>query len=735
VKIAIESGIYYDQVVVDSIPFASATDSIVWTSASGNPEDVELFMKTDYSYYRNPFYFNRAHYCSVSGLTLRNSSPKLYDAMQVDGPAQSVIVLNNANHVRITNNRLFGAVRNSVVSGNAAIISAYLISEDGVFDNNYFEGGEVSIAMGSSIAASVGIRISNNVMRQTSGLQLYNVDDVTIHNNKISAIGSSVSSRIQCIECDTVRITNNQVSSESWADKVLNLSCDCPTANPCLVANNSFGSAPLWLPFAGASITGANINVIHNSFGHGVELGGLSNVNFVNNLVRSNSDFAIDLSSFNGFGIFNNNRYQSVGAPINFTYNGNNYNLAAWRTLTGFDAASDSVTAEFTTLTDMHLRSAVAMPGVPWAGITTDIDGDPRSLSTPTIGADEFQPNPSLIDVWPGDCDSSKNVDNFDILPIGMCINRYGTSRPDEDAFNWSAYPSLLWNTSQVGGINLNHVDANGDGWIDADDTLAVIQNYGLSHALTPPDPQRLTTGPDLAIVPVGTVFAAGDTVHLKVMAGDGILPVDLLSAIGFQVAVPPGLIVPGSFAVSSANNWLCPDSNCIMYRRADEVTGVAAVSLVRLDGDAASAYGEMADVQFVVNAAYTGNPTVTISLSDYRAFDPDVTPIPLSPIDGIIQVTNTSTQEIASFDGLKLYPNPTGGNVQLLFNWKGSPGEVAQIDVLDLTGRLVKKMNPVFLQSGSQQHQLDCSDLKEGMYFISLRAANEVLTIKLIRR
>jgi hypothetical protein len=171
------------------------------------------------------------------------------------------------------------------------------------------------------------------------------------------------------------------------------------------------------------------------------------------------------------------------------------------------------------------------------------------------------------------------------------------------------------------------------------------------------------------------------------------------------------------------------------MYRRADEVTGVAAVSLVRLDGDAASAYGEMADVQFVVNAAYTGNPTVTISLSDYRAFDPDVTPIPLSPIDGIIQVTNTSTQEIASFDGLKLYPNPTGGNVQLLFKWKGNPGEVAQIEVLDLTGRLVKKMNPVLLQSGSQQHQLDCSDLNEGMYFISLRAANEVLTIKLIRR
>jgi hypothetical protein len=67
------------------------------------------------------------------------------------------------------------------------------------------------------------------------------------------------------------------------------------------------------------------------------------------------------------------------------------------------------------------------------------------------------------------------------------------------------------------------------------------------------------------------------------------------------------------------------------MYRRADETNGIAAVSLARLDGDQVSAYGELADISFVVNAAYTGSPTVTISLDDYRAFDPEVAPISLS--------------------------------------------------------------------------------------------------------
>ncbi|MBK7889053.1 MAG: T9SS type A sorting domain-containing protein [Bacteroidetes bacterium] len=280
----------------------------------------------------------------------------------------------------------------------------------------------------------------------------------------------------------------------------------------------------------------------------------------------------------------------------------------------------------------------------------------------------------------------------------------------------------------------MHHADANGDGWIDQDDTTVVISNYGQSHPLANPDPQRPAAGPDLAVVPVGSVFAAGDTVHLKVMAGNNVLPVDLLSAIGFKVGVPPGLIVPGSYEVTTVNNWLCPDSNCIMYHRADETNGIAAVSLARLDGDQVSAYGELADISFVVNAAYTGSPTVTISLNDYRAFDPEVTPISLSPIDGIIQVTNTSAEEIAAFDGLKLYPNPTGGEVNLLFNYRGQPNEGVQIEVLDIAGRVVKSFNAVQLRNGVQQIQLDCSDLINGMYFISIQSMNEWVTLKLVK-
>ncbi|MBK7683718.1 MAG: ORF6N domain-containing protein [Bacteroidia bacterium] len=183
-----------------------------------------------------------------------------------------------------------------------------------------------------------------------------------------------------------------------------------------------------------------------------------------------------------------------------------------------------------------------------------------------------------------------------------------------------------------------------------------------------------------------------------------------------------------------TANNWLCPDSNCIMYQRADEVTGVAAVSLARLDGDAVSAYGEMADVQFVVNAAYTGNPTVTIPLSDYRAFDPVATPISLSPVDGIIQVTNTSVEEFSLIDGVRLFPNPTKSSSNILFNWKGNGSDKMSIRVLDLSGRMVGNAIQLIPQYGMNSVELDAESFAKGIYFIELRCNNESKVLKMLK-
>jgi hypothetical protein len=68
--------------------------------------------------------------------------------------------------------------------------------------------------------------------------------------------------------------------------------------------------------------------------------------------------------------------------------------LAAWQTATGANANSVSIVPVFTSATDLHLiaasNTALDALGAPVAGITTDIDGETRSTTTPDMGADEF---------------------------------------------------------------------------------------------------------------------------------------------------------------------------------------------------------------------------------------------------------------------------------------------------------------------------------------------------------
>jgi hypothetical protein len=70
--------------------------------------------------------------------------------------------------------------------------------------------------------------------------------------------------------------------------------------------------------------------------------------------------------------------------------------LSNWKTaLTATqDANSVQGNPQFLSLTDFHINTAVASvvesAGTPVAGITDDLDGDPRNAVTPDIGADEF---------------------------------------------------------------------------------------------------------------------------------------------------------------------------------------------------------------------------------------------------------------------------------------------------------------------------------------------------------
>ncbi|MBK9636458.1 MAG: T9SS type A sorting domain-containing protein [Bacteroidetes bacterium] len=740
VKIAVVPGTYYEQLTVDSIPFSSSTDSIVWTSANGIKESVVLdFAANNINYYRNTIRLNRAHYCSFENMTIQNTSAAPFDAMQLDHGCRASISVNASSRIRILNNVIHAPKRSNSAGSVAQAIVMVGIMNNVVIADNFIDGGEVGIEMNYVTTGGYDVFVLRNELWQTNEIQLSGLKRLLGDGNKIRYISSAGSggTSLHMFQCDSFVVKNNLISSEVWGGASLYLTgCDCQTVSPCLVYNNSVGYQPSWLPFESATLSGLNLDIIHNSFGNGVAIGGGMNAptfRFNNNVVRSNSSFAIDSYDEIDFIEMNHNRYISNGVPIKIINDNVDYDLGTWKAFSGLDLQSDSVTASFRTLSDMHLLNAVAMPGVPFAGITTDMDGEIRSVTTPTIGADEFSVATLLSSVWPGDCDSTKSVDNFDILQVGLNFNKYYTSRPTlSDA--WVSQPSLLWNKQQGNGTNMNHVDCNGDGLINLLDTVAIFNNYGMSHPAANPQVQSISVGPDLSIFPVGTTFTGGDTVHLKLMAGTSGLMVNDIGALGFKLEIPPSLIVPNTFVVTYVNNWMCPDTNCILFANMDESTGVAAISMARKDGTGVTGFGEVADVSFVVNAGYSGNPTVNVNINPYQAFDPISTAMPFTTNGGTITIVNTSVEELSLMDGVRLFPNPTKSLSTILFNWKGNGTDKMSIRVLDLSGRIVGNPIQLIPHYGSNRVEVVAETFANGIYFIELRCDNESKVLKMLK-
>lgn len=69
--------------------------------------------------------------------------------------------------------------------------------------------------------------------------------------------------------------------------------------------------------------------------------------------------------------------------------------------------------------------------------------------------------------------------------------------------------------------------------------------------------------------------------------------------------------------------------------------------------------------------------------------------------------------------NNVSLFPNPTNGNVQVMFN--GISGESAVISLFDINGRIVKTENLGKLNAGDVNYTFDTSNLTSGIYIVNI--------------
>jgi hypothetical protein len=118
------------------------------------------------------------------------------------------------------------------------------------------------------------------------------------------------------------------------------------------------------------------------------------------------SHYAMNLGGGSITGLTSDNNVllaNGLGAVLGY-YIGNRTTLSAWQTIIHGDGASVTSDPFYANPTgtamtvDLHLQGAspVKSAGAPISGVTDDYDGDVRSVTTPTIGADEISTNALL---------------------------------------------------------------------------------------------------------------------------------------------------------------------------------------------------------------------------------------------------------------------------------------------------------------------------------------------------
>jgi len=403
----LRSGTHTMQYVLKPYPGAGAMARVTIQSEDLDADSVRIEYNAMLDANNYAFWFDGADYFVLNEMELAATNPSFSSVLRFGGGADSNI---------IQNCRILGdTVSQTSATARFTIRSTDGIDNNNVFRNNHIIGGNRAISFGGVDIQNreVGNRFENNLIEDVSGIGmgLFSQDSLIVLGNRFQS-SRSVPNTFAYYVRDvyhgaTIAYNSSEFYSPGAALILYNV--NGVQGSPVMVHNNfifngdSVGSSGLAEGLL--MIGGSDVDIVHNSIqtkGQGVNQAAFSieddggnnliaqNVNVWNNVMvnygagsafRSTSSTA--LTSF-----LNNSLYSDQADEI--SWSGSPTTLAAFQTATNMGAGSFIYDPLFTG-PDMHTCSdSLAQAGLPYPGITRDIDGDSRSTVSPNIGADEY---------------------------------------------------------------------------------------------------------------------------------------------------------------------------------------------------------------------------------------------------------------------------------------------------------------------------------------------------------
>lgn len=331
---------------------------------------------------------------------------------------------------------------------------------------------------------------------------------------------------------------------------------------------------------------------------------------------------------------------------------------------------------------------------------------------------------PAIAGVWPGDTDNDSLVSPADLLQVGLFYGATGASRSGISN-SWQEFASLNWDSVQINGSNIHHVDCNGDGIINSNDTLAINLNMSMVHAIQPNENAGPRIASNLYFTTAQSSYNVGDWVDVEVWAGDSLNPVSNLYGLAFDISYDPSVVQLGTESISVGPSWIgTPGSNMIKIGSINSSASLASVALTRIDHANNSGYGKIAQFRFQVKSVIPITTTAVFNLNGYVANDADGDALMFSSVAHSILINSgilSAPELVGNAFSLDVFPNPVSNSTQILY--QVSEQSDVTLEVFDVYGRKVLSYLFGGQSKGKYAYPLNLNQKENaaGVYFVKI--------------
>jgi hypothetical protein len=326
--------------------------------------------------------------------------------------------------------------------------------------------------------------------------------------------------------------------------------------------------------------------------------------------------------------------------------------------------------------------------------------------------------------VWAGDADTSKIVNHFDLLPLGLGYGETGALRPNA-GIDYDCEPALNFvNSTPITGTNYKHSDTNGDGVVNVSDAIAILLNWGQIHL-------KNNSSSPLNALPFyvePTMALSGQMLQIPIMLGDTSILADSVYGVAFTINYDETMTDTASVSVDFNTSWLGSiNSDMISVQKDFYYQGKIEVAVVRIDQTNRDGMGQIGTLNLTIKDDILKKSTtqrLDLLISDVRIItNAETKRLASTPPTDILVSTITSTTDLtAATTYVNVFPNPAKTNLNIQSN-----DEIQWISLYNLAGQEIKS---VLIQDLTTE--LNIQHLAQGMYVLKVQTTQGIQTQKI---